>query len=111
LAELETRERNPRINDVIDSIRRRNNGLIGHFLCSTDQWICNAVAEDLAGATAEITFPPCRVRVLERIVANVAIEVPALWIFNMLVSKRSIRTRKPALRPRVVPGAEVIEAN
>jgi ADP-glucose pyrophosphorylase len=39
----------------------------------------------------------------------VLIQVPALRIIRILIRKRLIRRRKPPLRPREVPGPEIIQ--
>ncbi len=48
--------------------------------------------------------------VLQRVVPGVRIEIPCLRILWVGEDERGIRRRKPALRRRVVPGPEVIEA-
>jgi hypothetical protein len=52
-----------------------------------------------------------RIGVRQRAVPNVAAEIPALRIEQILIDQRLIRTRKPPLPPVEVPGPEVIEAN
>jgi hypothetical protein len=46
----------------------------------------------------------------ERVVAAVAVQVPALRVFRMLIGKRCVRAGEPPLRPGEVPGPEEIEA-
>src|SRR6185437_4315385 len=47
--------------------------------------------------------------ITQRIVANVTIQIPALWVRLVLIDQRLIRACKPALGRTHVPSAEVIQ--
>src|SRR5262249_3232138 len=52
-------------------------------------------------------FHSARICEFQRVVTNVAVEVPTLRIPSTLVHKRSIRTGEPALRPTEVSSREI----
>ena len=56
------------------------------------------------------TAPTRQIGESQRVIAYVTVKVPALRISRVLIGEGFMRTRKPSLCPREVPGAEVIEA-
>lgn len=98
---------------VLPSSPKENpRGLVGLKVKSPAHVEIGVKVSPLAEATAIVQRGACLaiwVDVRQRIVPNVGIHVPALWIFDLLIRERLIRTAPPALSAGVIAEAKVIE--